>query len=195
MTSPASGVTSTRRLAVMAYGSLIVEPGPELESLIRARRPARTPFRVEYGRASARWGGGPVLVPHPEGSNVDGVLLLLRDEVTLGEAVDVLARREATDPKHIVEAMLGVGVTALVADLPRNLNDREMEPAALARRAIESGAAGERNGVAYLRGALRAGIRTPRTLEYASEVCAQLGAGTLEQAERRLASLVASADH
>lgn len=195
VSSSRSGVMSTRRIAVLAYGSLIHQPGNELDELVRARRPARTPFRVEYGRVSERWGGGPVLVPHPAGANVNGVLLLLRDEVSLGEAVDVLARREGTDPKHIVEAMLGPGVTALVADLPHNLDEREMAPRALAARAIESVGAGSRNGVAYLRAALRSGVDTPLTLAYAREVCAAVGAGTLEQAEERLSPLVPSADY
>jgi hypothetical protein len=194
VSSSPSGVMSSRRLAVLAYGSLIHEPGDELDGLTRARRPARTPFRVEYGRASERWGGGPVLVPHPAGANVDGVLLLLKDEVTLGEAVSALARREGADPKHIVEAMLGPGVTALVANLPHNLAEYEMTPPALARRAIQSAGAGERNGVSYLRAALRSGIRTPRTVAYAREVCAAVGTSTLEEAEQRLSSLVPSAD-
>jgi len=189
-----SAVTSTRRLAVLAYGSLIHSPGEELGAMIRARRRAPTPFRVEYGRASARWGHGPVLVPHPAGGSVEGSLLLLRDEITIGQAVAALARREGADPRHVAEAMLGPGVTALVADLPRNLAPAEMEPGALAARAARSVASGPRNGVAYLRGALRAGVVTPRTHAYARAVCELAGAGTLEEAERRLAALVASRD-
>jgi hypothetical protein len=135
-----------------------------------------------------------VLVPHPAGGPVEGSLLLLRDEVTLGEAVAALARREGSHHRHVAEAMLGPGVTALVADLPRNLTDAEMEPRLLAERAVRSVAAGPRNGVAYLRGALRSGVVTPRTHAYARAVCELAGARTLEQAERRLAALVASGD-
>src|SRR5699024_10748578 len=56
-----------RPVAVLAYGSLLYRPGPELAAVTVARRPCRTPFPVEYGRASTRWGGGPVLAPHPDG--------------------------------------------------------------------------------------------------------------------------------
>ena len=77
-----------RPLAVLAYGSLLHSPGA-LGPLITDVVPCRTPFPVEYGRASRRWNGGPVLVPHPRGGPVDGALLLLADGVELGTAVEL----------------------------------------------------------------------------------------------------------
>jgi rhodanese-related sulfurtransferase len=178
-----------RRIGILAYGSLLHAPGPELEALIVARSARRTPFGVEYGRRSRRWNGGPVLVPHPDGGPVDGAVLILAPGVTLGEAADALARREGCRPGGIVEAPLGdPGLIALSASLPRNLTPSAMTPDALADAALASVGEHPRNGIAYLRGALRAGIVTPRTREYARAVLARAGARTLEEAERLVAS-------
>ncbi len=62
-----------------------------------------------------------------------------------------------------------------------------MEPDALARRAVESARSGPRNGVAYLNGALRAGVRTPASEAYARGVLERVGAESLDEAERVLA--------
>lgn len=178
-----------RRVAVLAYGSLLYHPGPELAAVIADRVPHRTPFGVEYGRASARWGGGPVLVPHPAGGPVDGALLVLASGVDLGVAVDMLASREGLpDSRGVVEVHdVSAEFTVIAASLPRNLPRPDMEPASLARRALASAATGARNGVAYLRGAVAAGIHTPRTGAYAAAVLRATGAGTLEEAERLVA--------
>ena len=180
---------SVRRIGVLAYGSLLHTPGPELAALVVARVPRRTPFGVEYGRRSRRWNGGPVLVPHPGGGPVEGAILLLAEGVTLGEAADVLARREGCRPSGITEAPLREeDLIALSASLPRNLTPDAMTPDALAAAAIASVGEHPRNGIAYLRGALRAGIVTPRTHAYAGAVLERTGARTLEEAERLVAS-------
>ena len=194
MDRPAAGSTLTSRpIAILAYGSLLDEPGPELAAVVVGRVPCRTPFPVEYGRASQRWGGGPVLVPHPAGGLVEGSLLLLSDAVPLGAAVDLLAEREGLPSGRGVVQVEAPGEPRLVltASLPRNLPRPDMTPAALARRAARSAGSGPRNGVAYLRRAIASGVVTPRTADYAREVLALAGADTLEEAERRL---VACAD-
>jgi hypothetical protein len=177
-----------RPVAILAYGSLLYQPGPELAAVIVRRTPCRTPFPVEYGRASARWGGGPVLTPHPDGGPVDGALLHLADAIDLGTAVDMLATREGLpDPRGVIEVTGIADALVLTAALPRNLPAPDMTPAELARRAIASVATGPRNGVAYLRGAMECGIATPRTGAYAAAVLEIAGADTLEQAERLVA--------
>lgn len=186
-----------RPVAVLAYGSLLHEPGPVLAPLVTDRIPCRTPFPVEYGRASARWGGGPVLVPHPWGAPVDGALLRLADGVTLGEAVEALRIREGLPgPVGVVEVVVprAAGWTVICASLPRNLDRAAMAPAALARRAVASAARGERNGVAYLADALASGIVTPRSRAYAAEVGRITGCTTLEAARAGLLRLRPFAD-
>ncbi|MEQ8834989.1 MAG: hypothetical protein RIB67_11185 [Miltoncostaeaceae bacterium] len=177
-----------RTVAIMAYGSLIDDPGPELAPLIVRRPPRRTAFPVEYARASPRWGGGPVLVPHPAGGEVEGRLLVLADAVELGAAVQMLAAREGLpDARGVVLVDCGEPYAVLAAALPRNLPAPDMMPVELARRAIASAATGARNGIAYLRRAMASGVLTPLSREYAAEVCTILGVPDLEAAERLVA--------
>ena len=182
-----------RPIAILAYGSLLREPGSQLAPLIVGREPCVTPFPVEYGRASHRWNDGPVLVPHPDGGPVEGALLLLAAGLPLGAAVDLLAEREGLpSARGVVQVPMPGERLVLAASLPRNLPRPDMLPAALARRAAASVPRGERNGVAYLRGAIECGITTPRTAEYAREILEIAGVGTLEEAEARLLALPAT---
>ncbi len=185
---PLGSPVAQRPLAILAYGSLIHTPGPELAALIVGRRPCRTPFPVEYGRVSQRWGGGPVLVPHPRGAPVDGALLLMAAGVELGAAVEALARREGLpDARGVLQVEMPGEHLVLVAGLPRNLPAPDMTPEALARRALASVGHGPRNGIAYLRRAIGAGVTTPLTAAYRDGVLAASGADSLEEAERLVA--------
>ena len=185
---PAGSPVPQRPIAILAYGSLLHSPGPGLAPLITGSRPCETPFPVEYGRASSRWGGGPVLVPHPDGAPVRGALLLLDPRVDLGTAVDVLAEREGLpSARGVMQVEMPGDLLVLCAALPRNLPRPDLAPDALARRAVRSAGAGARNGVAYLRAAVAAGIRTPRTDAYAERVLSRTGARSLEEAERLVA--------
>jgi len=176
-----------RPLAILAYGSLLYDPG-SLAPLVVGLVPCRTPFPVEYGRASGRWGGGPVLVPHPKGAPVDGALLLLADHLELGQAVDMLSEREGLEgPRGVVQVEIPGERLVLAASMPRNLPAPDMTPDALARRAIASVPSGPRNGVAYLAAALRSGVVTPLSPGYRDAVLAAAGAPSLEEAERLLA--------
>lgn len=178
-----------RPLAILAYGSLLHDPGA-LGPLVTGSVPCRTPFLVEYGRASLRWNGGPVLVPHPRGGPVDGRLLLLAGHVELGVAVELLAEREGLDgARGVVQVEMPGERLVIAASLPRNLPLPDMAPETLARRALASVRAdGRRNGVAYLAAALRSGVVTPRSIAYRDAILAATGSPTLEEAERLVAS-------
>jgi hypothetical protein len=185
-----------RQIAIMAYGSLISEPGPRIRPLVVDRIARRTPFPVEFGRASRRWGDGPVLVPHPDGGPVEGALLVLHRSVGLGAAVELLRVREGMpDPSGVVQVEAAGPLLIIAANLPRNLPAPDMRPEALARRAALSVATGPRNGVAYLRGVTSSGIVTPRTPAYVEAVLAMADrAPSLEEAERRLVAFAGKSD-
>src|SRR3954452_4062400 len=160
--TPVRSPLPQRRLAILAYGSLLYRLGPGLASVVVGTEPVRTPFPVEYGRASRRWNGGPVPVADPRGGSVQGALLLLADGVELGTAVELLAEREGLEgARGILQVEVPGDRITLAASLPRNLPETDMTPDALARRAIDSGRGEPRNGIAYLRGAIDAGVRTP----------------------------------
>src|SRR2546430_1506796 len=86
---------SKQKVGILAFGSLIADPGEELLPKITMRIKTLTPFGVEYGRYSGKTrGGAPTLVPHEAGAPVDGEILVLDDSVTVNTARDMLWRRE-----------------------------------------------------------------------------------------------------
>jgi len=156
--------------------------------LIDDREPCRTPFPVEYGRKSAKWGGGPTLTIDSRGGPVEGERLILAAGLGLGEVIDVLTRREGIPSADGIIQIENRSMTELACALPLNLADEDLSPGRLAARAVSSVTTGPQNGVTYLRGAMEVGIRTPRTERYAEEILRAVGCETLAEAERPLAS-------
>jgi hypothetical protein len=84
-------------IGILAYGSLLNEPGDELQKVIeRNIESVQTPFAVEYARSSSHRGGAPTLVPvQPElAGPVTGQIMLLRGGIDFQTACDYLYRRE-----------------------------------------------------------------------------------------------------
>jgi hypothetical protein len=79
-------------VGILAYGSLICEPGPEIEPVIARRISCQTPFKVEFARTSKTRKGGPTLVPCDDGSQVAAQILVV--QLPLKDATDRLYRRE-----------------------------------------------------------------------------------------------------
>ena len=86
------------QIGILAYGSLITDPGPELDAATRLRiRNVPTPFNVEFARSSRGRDGAPTIIPvESGGSSVNAVLLVMKDHVLPDEARSMLWRRETT---------------------------------------------------------------------------------------------------
>jgi hypothetical protein len=54
-------------IGILAYGSLIGNPGFEIEPHITRRIACRTTFKVEFARTSKTRTSGPTLIPYDEG--------------------------------------------------------------------------------------------------------------------------------
>jgi cation transport regulator ChaC len=195
----ATPVQHTLRVAILAYGSLVVDPGEELAALIHEQtHPYRTPFAVEYARLSPHRSQGPVLtvVPDEEGDPVDGYLLFLNDGVSVEAATRVLWRRET---HQVGSKKLPLGAERRNIQLTTRLPEADAvlywaaqsnyprpDAAGLARRAIDSarGPAGaaRKDGISYLGQAIAAGIRTRLTDAYVAAVLEQTGAADLDAA-------------
>lgn len=191
------------RIAVLGFGSLLIDPGEELARSLSDCREVSTPFSVEYARYSKSRGGAPTLVPVDGfGGPVRARLLILRGETTLKDAQDMLWRRETRqiDPTKgyvaqyspIPNALIvqelrdfeGVG-RVLYADFPAAGKAIERpDPAELARRAIGSvhKAPDHRDGITYLMDAKKSGVETELTPAYEKLVLELTGAGTLRDA-------------
>lgn len=195
------------RIAILAFGSLIEDPGEEIGPLIRKRiRPVRTPFSIEFARSSGYRCGAPTLIPvEDRGFPVDAVLLVLDDIVALEEAMSLLWRRETGNqssgkqysrpanpgPNRVVVECLqsfhGCDV-ALYTKIGSNIE--ELNPDRLADLAISSARAkaGARrmDGISYLASIIRQEITTPLLSGYRDAILRKTGARTLDEAHARI---------
>ena len=88
----------TKVLGILAYGSLINDPGDEINPLITERISCITPFNIEFARKSKSRDYAPTLIPvEVEGAAVNAVILVLDDSVSLEEAENMLWRRETRE--------------------------------------------------------------------------------------------------
>jgi N-6 DNA Methylase len=198
-----------KKIGILAFGSLIRDPGSELEPNIGMHIRTQTPFPVEYARFSAKRGGGPTLVPHESGSSVSAEILVLADEVAIDQVRDMLWRREAgrigsgeTYPAGtsansvLVEQISDDPCVSTVLYTDFHVEGKVVNPRAedLARRAIQSvgSAKAAEDGISYLINAIESGIKTPLTAAYREQILLQTNAGSLEEALRKTREAVTS---
>jgi hypothetical protein len=191
-------------IGILAFGSLIDNPGPEIEAALVGRKlDVRTPFRVEFARRATKRGGAPTLVPVKQGGcSVLGQILLVN--VPEQEAKDRLWRRETNrigqggHYKHPANP----GPNTLIIDRYAPFEDVEVVLAArfaativppltaahLAELAIESARLERtgRDGITYLIDAKRNGITTPLSDAYEREVLRRTQARDLGEALRKI---------
>jgi patatin-related protein len=176
---------SAQSVGILAYGSLLSEPGAELSAHVISRIPVETPWPVEYARSSERRGGGPTLVIHNAGKPVKGEILVLDFKGReIEKARELLARREETPIANIKTTKAGGFDAVLYADLPQNIEDAKLTPDNLASLAINSVVQKpDRNGIRYLAENTKRGIITNLSEPYERAILARLKAKDLESAE------------
>ena len=190
-------------IAILAFGSLIDDPGEEICPRIRDRiEGVETPFSIEFARSSGTRDGGPTLIPLEDGgSPVDAVLLALDRAVGLDEAKDLLWRRETrnessaeryvrpANPKRgsvLVECIRNILGFDVVIYTRIGTNIKELNTDRLADLAINSarGAAGAKrmDGISYLASVIEHGIVTPLLPGYRDAILRKTGARDLNEA-------------
>jgi hypothetical protein len=178
---------SDYRLGILAFGSLLHDPGSEINAVIDGRvQPVTTPFKVEYVRKSTSRDGAPTLAPVEEGGTpVTGAILILKPGVTLGYATDMLWRRETgrsgtearyntKEPGEIeirnAKNLAGIGEVIYAAPRP-NLQADGKELAALAIASAQGNAGvDQRDGINYLINAKKYGVETPLSDDYEKSI-------------------------
>ena len=184
-------------VGILAYGSLIGDPGPEIEPYITRRISCRTPFNVEFARTSRTRKGGPTLVPYDDGCSVAAQILMV--SVSLKEATDRLYCRETRKsdsnisyipPKKITPNTVVVesrqsfeGIeTVLYTKIGANIDG--LTASKLAKLAVDSAHARQdgKDGISYLMNAKKCGIQTPLSLDYENEILRLTGTDSLEAA-------------
>ncbi len=194
------------KIGILAYGSLIFDPGEEIQSVIdNFIEDVKTPFKVEFLRQSKSRDGAPTLVPVKEGSNygdyVKAKMLVLKSGVSEKEATDMLYRREISkvgndeesDPSKTPGSNT-VSIckykyseelkTVLYTKIKRNIDTPTAKN--LACLAIKSACfkAGKqrRDGISYLIDVKCSGIKTPLMPEYEKEILRKTNSKTLREA-------------
>ena len=189
-------------VGILAYGSLLANPGEEIESVkVEKKADVVTPFSVEFARTSRRRRGAPTLVPVPgDGSRVKASVLVL--ECSVEDAIDRLYRREVNavgsgrryrhsntlGPDTVVirriDGLVGVDVV-LYTEIAANIPD--LTPLRLAELAIESarGSSDRRDGISYLMDARAHGIETTLSNDYEAEIKRLMRADTLAEAREK----------
>jgi len=187
----------TETVGILAYGSLMGEPGREIEPHITRRISCHTPFKVEFARTSRTRKGGPTLVPYDAGAQVAAQILVV--DLPLKEAMDRLFRREtrkigtntsyvppkvATPNMVVVETIFSFeGIDALLYTRI-GANIEELTTIKLAELAVESARVQQdgSDGISYLMNAKKCGIQTPLSPEYEKEILRLTDADSLEAA-------------
>ena len=197
------GILNMKRIGILAYGSLIDNPGPELgPNTVAKIKDVYTPFMVEFARKSQSRNYAPTLVPVAEGgASVQGVILILRDGISESEAKNMLWRRETNcfATRKIYQPHANPGDNKVYAEPLEHFkginvvyytriaaNIQPLTPAHLAKLAIQSVSLKkkdqERDGISYLINAKANGIQTPLMSAYEQEILQRMNAKNLEEA-------------
>ncbi len=191
------------KIGILAYGSLIEDPGSEIEPLIDSRiTDIETPFKIEFSRTSSSRGGAPTLILDNNGSFVNGQILVLKNNISLEEAKDILWRRETRKEgkyKEIENPPLNKVIVVVLKKfkdidyvLYTKIGANIENPTAdkLSTLAIESAKkdAGKKgkDGISYLISVKNQDIRTPLMSTYEESILQKLNVETLEEAHKSI---------
>ena len=190
-------------IGILAYGSLIEDPGIELKPLICERiEDVETPFNIEFARTSSSRDGAPTVVPVSGfGSPVKAIIMVLNESVSLEKAKDLLWRRETRKEgsnKHYskpenpsskkvviadISSFCGIEVV-LYTQIAANIDN--LTPQKLATLAIESACANAgshgKDGISYLMSLKSQNIETPLMKQYETEILRLIGTDSLLEA-------------
>jgi hypothetical protein len=193
-------------LGILAFGSLMTSPGPEIASVTVGRiKNVETPFKVEFARKSKARGYAPMLIPVGNGgAPVRAEILIIRDGLTPDLVTDMLWRRETHQTGRqkyrrpdvvgrddvVVETIHDLsGVrTVLYPKIGQNIDPLSAETLAeLAIHSVRMASRGS-DGITYLMDAKQCGVETPLTRGYESEILRQTRTKTLRDAVNQLRS-------
>ena len=188
-------------IGIMAYGSLIEDPGPEIKAA-RARVVSglTTPFKVEFARKSRSRGDAPTLVPVTQGgAHLPAQIIVLKEHISEADAQNLIWRRETrqigTGRPYIAKEHPGANTTIvrriensggvdIVFYTEIGANIEPLTSAELARLAIESVMKAElgKDGISYLMATLGRQVETPLSNPYREEILGRVGVNSLAEA-------------
>lgn len=201
-------------IGILAYGSLISNPGEMLDPLITEKiTGVTTPFRIEFARSSRIRDGAPTLIPVDSGgAQMKGTVLVLDSTVSLAQARTLLWRRE-TGQEHSTERYArpeNLGANNVLVETAHGLKDIDVETvlftkiganiqplsaerlATLAIRSAKAKAGAKgKDGISYLKTVISDGVITPLLPGYRETILQMTGAKNLDEAHRAVRLMAA----
>lgn len=198
------------KLGILAFGSLIDNPGEEINKLEIERINCTTPFKIEFARISLSRDKAPTLVPVKEsskGKKTNATIIVIDEHIKLENAKSILWRREChkTDRNEkFVERKKPTSKNVLILELENFCNVEKviytsflqqneyqnLTPEKLADYAIESilSKAGveKKDGIRYLQSIKKYGIITENSQEYERQILLKTNTESLEDAIEKL---------
>ncbi|MCL3782710.1 hypothetical protein EMN47_20175 [Prolixibacteraceae bacterium JC049] len=198
------------KIGILAFGSLIDNPGEEIKEIEISRIECKTPFKVEFARISSSRDNAPTLIPISDGSKgreTNAQILVIDNETSLEDAKSILWRREChkkdktqkfNEPKNPTSRHVLIGELENFCNIDKVIYTKflqqdeyqDMLPENLADFAIESimSKAGreEKDGIRYLLSAKKYGIVTEYSEEYENYILSKTGTKTLSEAIEKL---------
>lgn len=193
----------THNIGILAYGSLIDNPGIEISDIETERIICETPFNVEFARKSSTRSNAPTLIPMKiGGQKVNAVIIVLNPSTNIDSAKSILWRRELhkinltenyiqsdnTNTNKVVVRTLTDFMnvqTVLYTSIGCNITE-PLTSELLADFSISSilSQAGEdkKDGLRYLLSAKRNGIVTALSESYENQILIKTKTKSLEEA-------------
>lgn len=190
-------------IGILAFGSLIDNPGREISEIEIERIVCETPFNVEFARTSSTRGDAPTLIPvEVGGQKVKAVIIVLNPKTSIETATSILWRRELhktnrtesytcsdnPGPNTVVVKTLTdfmniqtVLYTSIGCNIKQTLTGELLADFSINSILSKAGQE-EKDGLRYLLSAKRNGIITTLSVEYENQILLKTETNSLEQA-------------
>lgn len=198
------------KIGILAFGSLIDNPGEEIKKIEISRIDCKTPFNIEFARISSSRDKAPTLIPvsdSSKGRKTNAQILVVDNETSLEDVKSILWRREChkkDKTQKYYEPQNPTSKNVLIGELENFYNIdkviytkfllqdeyQDLTPEKLADFAIESilSEAGreEKDGIRYLLSTKESGIVTELSEEYEKFILSKTESKTLREAIEKL---------
>lgn len=194
-------------IGILAFGSLIDNPGQEISEIEIDRLDCETPFAIEFARTSSTRSNAPTLIPvEIGGRQVKAKIIILNPETNIDTAKSILWRRELhktdraqnyADPNNpgvnrvvvkVLEDFMNVDrvlYTSIGSNIHQTLTGELLANFSIASILAQAGQQ-EKDGLRYLLSAKRNGIVTGLSEEYENQILIKTETKSLEEAIEKL---------
>ncbi len=198
------------KIGILAFGSLIDNPGEEIKEIEVERINCITPFKIEFARISSSRDQAPTLVPVEEnskGRKTNATIIVIDENTKLDKAKSILWRRECHKTnrnEEYVEREKPTSQNVIVLELEnfcevdkviyttflpqkkyKNLTPEKLADFAISSILSKAGVE-KKDGIRYLKSTKKYGIVTEDSEEYEKQILLKTNSKSLEEAIEKL---------